>query len=71
MPSIFLMGVVGIPLEKEMCSGSLLTGPNIYLDMLCEGDVSSAGWELANAVPSKSRVSSLGVDRREVGVKAS
>lgn len=44
MPSIFFMGVVGIPSLKDKCSGSPLTGPpNMYFPMWPEGEVSS-GW---------------------------
>lgn len=42
MPSIFFIGVVGMPSLKAKCSGSDFTGPpNMYFDMCPEGDVRS------------------------------
>ena len=57
--------------EKDTGSCSDLTGPpNMYLDMVAvEGGVSSLGCPEKD--PSKSRLSSLGVERRDVGVKGS
>lgn len=73
IPSILFKGVVGIG-SYDMCSGSVLTGPYMYLDMWPDGDVRSpccAPAKGAYEAPSKSSVSALGVDRRDVGVKGS
>lgn len=79
-PSNFFMGVMGNE-SKLICSGSCLivwkysgsclAGPGKYLAIEPEGGVSST-LLLAVKAPSRSKASSLGVDRREVpGVKAS
>lgn len=70
-PSIFFMGVDGsMPSVKDMCSGSVFTGPN----MNCvdeDGGVMSRGCALPKEEWSKSRLKPCGEDRLELGVKGS
>lgn len=53
---------------NDICSGSVLMDPNIYLD-----GVNSTGVDRPKGAqaPSNSRLSSFGVERRELGVKGS
>ena len=69
---IFFMGVVGNESAKARCSGSCLIELMKYFVMEVEGGVNSTdGLAAYEHNPSRSRLSSFGVERLEVGVKGS